>query len=76
MTMTRHSHQGSTSHAAALVEWTIVQQGLWVGKVNGEFAGMIETVLGTGFVATARREGDLGTFATIDDAKASFAPQH
>ena len=51
---------------------TIVQAGLWVGKINGEFAGMIEAVFGTGFVATAKREGDLGTFATIDEAKASF----
>lgn len=72
MTMTRHT-QTAASRQARLVEWTIVQAGLWVGKVNGEFAGMIEQVLGTGFVATAQHEGDLGTFGSIDDAKASFA---
>ena len=72
MTMTRQGKQGSTARSAVLVEWTIVQAGLWVGKINGEFVGMIEAVFGTGFVATAKREGDLGTFATIDEAKASF----
>jgi len=53
-------------------EWTAVQSGLWVGKVDGEFAGMIEARWGEGFVATTRLARTLGTFATVAEAQASF----
>ena len=58
---------------AVLIEWTIVQSGLWVGKANGEFAGMIETRPGEGFFAMTRVAGPLGSFATLAEAKASFS---
>lgn len=58
--------------AAVLVQWTIVQEGLWVGKANGEFAGMIETRPGEGFFAMTRVAGPLGSFPTLEQAKASF----
>lgn len=58
--------------SAALIEWTVVQEGLWVGKVNGEFAGMIETRPGEGFYAMTRVAGPLGSFSSLDEAKASF----
>jgi hypothetical protein len=57
---------------AALIEWTALQSGLWVGKANGEFAGMIEARWGKGFVATTRLAKTLGVFATVEEAKASF----
>ena len=65
----------STSSPSVLVQWTIVQEGLWVGKANGEFAGMIETALDGGFTAMSRFAGPLGTYATIDEAKLSFSSQ-
>jgi len=72
MTSTRTSPsdpQGSTN----VISWTAVQSGLWVGKANGEFAGMIEAPFGKGFVATTRLAKTLGVFATIEQAKASFS---
>ena len=62
----------STTGTSVLIQWTIVQEGLWVGKANGEFAGMIETALDGGFTAMSKFAGPLGTFATIDQAKLSF----
>ena len=62
---------GSTS-GRGTVHWTAVQAGLWVGKVNGAFAGMIEATWGEGFTATTRLAKNLGTFATAEEAKASF----
>lgn len=59
--------------AFALIQWTIVQEGLWVGKANGEFAGMIESELDGGFTAMSKFAGPLGTFSTIDEAKLSFS---
>ena len=53
-------------------EWTAVQSGLWVGKVDGEFAGMIEARWGEGFVATTRLARTLGIFPTVAEAQASF----
>lgn len=58
---------------AVIIQWTIVQEGLWVGKANGEFAGMIETRPGEGFYAMTRVAGPLGSFLTLDEAKASFS---
>jgi hypothetical protein len=54
------------------IEWTAVQSGLWVGKVNGEFAGMVEAQWGRGFVATTKLAKTLGVFDTVRAAQASF----
>jgi hypothetical protein len=43
-----------------------------VGKVNGEFAGMIEARWGEGFIATTRLARTLGIFKTVEEAQASF----
>ena len=61
-----------TSPARTTIQWTAVQAGLWVGKINGEVAGMIEARWGEGFAATTRLAKNLGLFATVDEAKASF----
>ena len=57
---------------AGVIQWTIVQPGLWVAKVNGEFAGMIEADDGGAFRASSRLAQSVGIFPTIDAAKASF----
>lgn len=73
MTSPKPSREGqSLTRTAPTISWTVVQAGLWVGKRNGEFAGMIETRLGEGFSAM-RLGTPLGVFATVDEAKASFA---
>lgn len=70
MTITRPD-QASPSRSTR-TEWTIVQRGLWVGKTNGEFAGMIEAGP-DGYSATTRLAKYLGVFPTVDEAKASFS---
>lgn len=69
MTMTSHS---TTTHTNSAIIWTAVQSGLWVGKANGEFAGMIEARSTGGYVATTRLAKTLGTFRSVAEAKASF----
>lgn len=64
----------TTPHARATIQWTAVQSGLWVGKLDGEFAGMIEARWGTGFAATTRLGKELGIFPSIEAAKGSFTP--
>lgn len=71
MTMTSPKVTSPTTR----IDWTAVQSGLWVGKSNGEFAGMIEARWGEGFAATTRLAKSLGVFTTVDEAKASFATQ-
>ena len=66
MSMTKASRGSRT------ITWTAVQAGLWVGKRDGEFAGMIEARWGHGFVATTRLARELGVFETVDAAMASF----
>ncbi len=68
MTMTSHATKSSTT----TILWTSVQPGLWVGKANGEFAGMIEAELGEGYIATTRLAKKLGVFPSFAEAKASF----
>jgi len=65
----------TTPHARATIQWTAVQSGLWVGTLDGEFAGMIEARWGTGFAATTRLGKELGMFPSIEAAKASFTPR-
>ena len=70
MTMTSHAPH---SAPPSPIVWTSVQSGLWVGKIDGEFAGMIEASKGQGYVATTRLAKSLGTFASVAEAKASFS---
>ncbi|MCU1409757.1 MAG: hypothetical protein JWR04_464 [Rhodoglobus sp.] len=72
MTMTTPKPSAGASPARGAIQWTVVQSGLWVGKINGEFAGMIEARRGEGFTATTHLAKHLGVFATVDEAKARF----
>ncbi|MBX3100398.1 MAG: hypothetical protein KF761_12565 [Salinibacterium sp.] len=72
MTMTTPKRSTEASLARSSIQWTIVQAGLWVGKANGEFAGMIEAHGDAGFSATTHRAKYLGSFPTVEAAKASF----
>jgi hypothetical protein len=65
----------ATHSRTADIQWTAVQAGLWVGKSNGEFAGMIEAHWGEGFSATTRLGKHLGMFESVDAAKAKFAAE-
>lgn len=70
--MTMTTARSAAQTAAPAIEWTAVQAGVWVGKLNGEFAGMIEAHWGEGFVATTRLAKDLGVFTTVEEAQAAF----
>ena len=74
MTITAPKPGTSTgpARAASKIEWTALQSGLWVGKIDGEFAGMIEARWGEGFIATTRLARTLGIFPTVKEAQASF----
>jgi len=72
MTITSPRSPAGSTAGRNSIRWTAVQAGLWVGKVDGEFAGMIEAKWGEGFTATTRLAKNLGTFATVEEAKASF----
>ena len=72
MTITTSKPSAGSPLARGSVQWRAVQSGLWVGTVNGEFAGMIEALWGEGFSATTHLAKNLGMFATVDEAKASF----
>ena len=72
MTLTSPRPSAGTPAARGAIQWTAVQAGLWVGKINGEFAGMIEARWGEGFSATTRLAQHLGLFPTVEEAKASF----
>ena len=72
MTMTPSRPAAAQPRTASRIAWRLVQPGLWVGSANGEFAGMIEARPGEGFSATSRLAKSVGTFATVDAAKASF----
>lgn len=63
---------GSQNRKPSRIEWTAVQSGLWVGKLDGEFAGMVEAQWGQGFVATTKLAKTLGVFDTVRAAQASF----
>jgi hypothetical protein len=75
MTTSMPDSNSAPQPRAQRIEWRAVQAGLWVGKTEGEFAGMIEAHWGEGFVATTRLAKTLGTFATVEEAKSSFATQ-
>ncbi len=61
-----------TTGKNSTITWTAVQSGLWIGKANGEFAGMIEARSSGGYVATTRLAKTLGIFRSVAEAKASF----
>lgn len=52
------------------MQWTLVQSGLWVANLGGEFAGMVEKVFGEAYRASSARAITLGVFGTLDEAKA------
>jgi len=54
------------------LEWQNVATGIWIGRSNGRFAGVIESRSGTGFVANTP-VGE-NTCATLAEAMASFEP--
>ncbi len=58
-----------SSSVASAISWTRVQAGLWVGKRNGDFAGMIESLAAGGFAARSRLALEVGIFTTIEEAK-------
>jgi len=58
-----------TVHTAGL-EWQNVATGIWIGRSDGRFAGVIEGRPGTGFIANTPT-GEK-TCATLAEAKASF----
>ena len=72
MTMTTPKRSTEPTTTRSPIHWTIVQAGLWVGKSNGEFAGMIEAREGEGFSATTHLAKNLGSFPTVEAAKSSF----
>jgi hypothetical protein len=55
------------------LQWETVATGIWIGRQDGRFAGVIEGRPGTGFVANTPT-GEL-TCATLAEAKASFEPR-
>ena len=55
------------------IHWKAIQRGLWIGKRDGEFAGMIESTTSGGFAAMTNLGEQLGNFGTVDAAKQSFA---
>lgn len=71
MTIAPASSGSSARRSAGPIQWMSVQAGLWVGKVGGEFAGMIET-RSEGFAAIRLSEL-LGVFPSLGEAKAAFA---
>jgi len=54
------------------VLWIEVETGLWVGRVEGEFTGMIELTT-TGFVATDGRGRTAGLHPSLAGAKRALA---
>ncbi|MFD3444923.1 hypothetical protein ACFDTO_10040 [Microbacteriaceae bacterium 4G12] len=58
----------------AEVLWLEVETGLWVGRVEGEFRGMIE-LTAEGFAATDGRGGTRGVHSSFARAKRSLATE-
>lgn len=71
MTIAQPTSGQDATRVGASIEWTVVQPGLWVGKIGGEFAGMIETQE-SGYAAI-RFAKQLGVFPTLAEAKKAFA---
>jgi hypothetical protein len=71
MTIAHPTRGQEATRTSPPIQWVVVQSGLWVGRAGGEFAGMIER-RDSGFAAI-RFAKQLGVFATLSEAKASFA---
>ena len=73
------SRSRETAPTAAAVDradvlWLEVETGLWVGRVEGEFRGMIE-ITPDGFAATDGRGGTRGVHTTLARAKRSLVTE-
>lgn len=53
-----------------VLAWQAVSTGVWLGRRDGRFCGVIEGRPGTGFVANTPTGEKI--CATLDEAKASF----
>jgi hypothetical protein len=69
MSITDHRVSTGPSTASTDVTWTAERAGLWIGRRDGGFVGMVEAHWGSGFAATTRLARDLGTFPTVDAAQ-------
>jgi hypothetical protein len=67
------THPRPVTTRTGSIEWTALQAGLWIGKRDREFAGMIEAHWGDGFAATTRLGQNLGMFPTVEAAMASLS---
>ena len=65
------THPRPSTTRTGSIDWTRVQAGLWIGKREREFAGMIEASPG-GFAVTNRLGQDVGMFPTVEAAMASL----
>ena len=66
------THPRPSTTRTGSIDWTRVQAGLWIGKREREFAGMIEARWDDGFAVTTRLGKELGTFPTVEAAMASL----
>lgn len=58
---------------APTVSWRRAPQGLWIASaVDGRPVGIVTEKWARGFVATGRTGKNLGTFCTLDDARAAL----
>ena len=63
------------SKANQPIRWKVIQRGLWIGKRDGEFAGMIESTRSGEFAAMTNLGEQLGLFPSADAAKQSFSQE-
>ncbi|BDI21285.1 hypothetical protein [Herbiconiux sp. L3-i23] len=69
---TRYQRQ-TPAAPSTMIDWTVAQPGLWVGRIGLDFAGLVE--LGAdGYVVTDWRGEKLGTHAALEDAQLSLEP--
>jgi hypothetical protein len=67
--MTMTTPRTNAGERTSTISWTRVQAGLWVGKRDDDFAGMIELLAAGGFAASSRLALQVGIFATLNEAK-------
>ncbi|WP_227497369.1 TetR/AcrR family transcriptional regulator [Planctomonas psychrotolerans] len=60
--------------AVPAVTWGAVRRDLWVGRQDGEFAGMVEEIAGN-YSATSRHGKFVGTFPTLGEAQDSLSAE-
>ncbi len=75
-TMTTTATRTTATRAAEGVTWRCPQAGLWIATgTDGRPAGIVSERWRRGFVVTACTGHDLGTFATLDEARGALAAQ-